>query len=119
MDTDRWLPHVDPTPGDSLPTIAVSPYMSNPRMIAQRGAFLVTGDSFTHLEEQFNGNLRTDGYIQKIVLPAETYTDCQRFVELTGGSHFGYFPDFQGLREEFEELDKHEIEACRALSARP
>jgi hypothetical protein len=118
VETDRWLPHVVPTPGQSLPTIAVSPIASNPRITAQQGTFLVAGDSFAGLEDQFDGRLRTTDLIQKIVLPAETHADCQRFVELAGGSHFGYFPDFEGLREDFEELNKRTIEAYHAPLAR-
>jgi hypothetical protein len=118
VDPDRWLPHVVPTPGQSLAPIAVSPIASNPRIIAQRGTFVVAGDSFAGIEDQFDGKLRTSGFLHKIVLPAETHADCQRFVELAGGSPFGYFPDFEGLREEFAEQNRRAIEPYRARSAR-
>lgn len=79
------------SPERTLPTIAVAPFLSNPRMLAQRAAFTLSGCSFKSLEEEMGK------YLHKIILPAETYGDAQRFLELVGTGHFGYFPDLEGF----------------------
>jgi hypothetical protein len=85
-----------------IPTLAVSAFFSNPRMIAQKGTFTMMGDSFQPLEEQFNGELLERGYLKKIILPAETYEDTEQFLDLVGIGHYGYFPDLEGLLKEFK-----------------
>jgi hypothetical protein len=86
----------------ALRTVAVAPFFSNPRMLAQRAAFTLSGMSFTALEEQFE-----EGIVKKIILPAETYYDAQEFLNLVGISHFGYFPDITNLvRDLKDELDR-------------
>jgi hypothetical protein len=86
----------------ALRTVAVAPFFSNPRMLAQRAAFTLSGMSFAPLEEQFEGSV-----IKKIVLPAETYRDAQEFLDLIGIGHFGYFPDIANLvRDLKDELDR-------------
>lgn len=84
-----------------LLTIAVAPVLSNSRMRVQRCAFTLSGDSFHPMEMQY------EKYIKKIILPAETYEDSRKFLELVGIGHFGYYPDFEGLRRELiENMDK-------------
>lgn len=85
----------------NLSTISVAPILSNPRMRAQRCAFTLSGDSFLPMEVQY------EKYVRKITLPANTYEDSQRFLDLVGVGHFGYYPDFEGLRRELiENMDK-------------
>jgi hypothetical protein len=90
----------------ALRTVAVAPLFSNPRMLAQRSAFSLSGMSFQPLEEQF-----AEKVIKKITLPAATYSDAGEFLELVGISHFGYFPDVTNLVRDLkgeldQELDK-------------
>lgn len=82
----------------ALKTIAIAPYLSNPRMVAQRAAFTMSGDSFKSLEEEFDDQLTASGYLKKIILTAETFSETQRFLDAVGIGHFGYFPDLEGLR---------------------
>jgi len=89
----RWA-----APISDLPTIAVFPFLSNPRMVAQRAAFTLSGDSFFPLDEQFEGRLRDKGYIRRIVLPADTFDEAERFLNFVGAGSYEYFPDLEGLR---------------------
>jgi hypothetical protein len=90
----------------ALRTVAVAPFFSNPRMLAQRAAFTLSGMSFTPVEQQFGEDV-----VKRITLPANTYSDARDFLDLVGISHFGYFPDItnlvRGLKDEMDkELDK-------------
>jgi hypothetical protein len=110
FDIHRWLPNYVRQPDDQpLRTIAVTPFMSNPRMIAQRAAFTVCGDSFQPLEQELAG------CIAKISLPPETFADAEKFLNLVGVEHFGYFPDFEGLRKKFHEKKTKELRALKEL----
>lgn len=85
----------------NLRTLAVAPILSNPRMRAQRCAFTLSGDSFLPMEIEY------EKCVRKIALPADTYEDSLRFLDLVGIGHFGYYPDFEGLRRELiESMDK-------------
>jgi hypothetical protein len=92
--TQSWHPHVDP-PDKDLPTIAVAPILSNRRMVAQRAAFTVSGDSFAPLDEQYPSALT------KIVIPQAVQPDAEAFLALAGVDAFGYFPDLDGLARKF------------------
>jgi hypothetical protein len=81
-------------PGDKLPTIAVTPVLTNPKMIAQRSNFIICGNSFSSLEAEYSDS------IKKIILPADTFNESEDFLNLHGVSHFTLFPDFHGLKEE-------------------
>jgi hypothetical protein len=102
IDNRLWHPKYA-TPAKDLRTIAVKPPMTNKRMLAQRAAFTLSGDSFLPLEGQFAGKLGSEGYIEKITLPPQTFPDAESFVGLIGIGHYGYFPDFEGLREKFRQ----------------
>lgn len=95
--------------GEGLQSIAVVPYFINRRMLSQRSAFTLSGDTFEPLEQTFNGDLLKRGYLKKITLPAEIYDETNRFLEIAGTSHYGYFPDFEGLLREFKEKTKRNI----------
>lgn len=83
---------------DICRTIAVAPFHSNTRMLAQRAAFTLCGFSFLPLEEQFDSSI-----IKKIILPSDTYEDAQDFLGLVGINHFGYFPDITNLVKDMKE----------------
>ena len=90
-----------------LRTIAVVPYFSNARMVAQSSAFTLSGDSFLPLENQFDGQLVANGYLRQIILPAEMYQDIDDFLATVGLGHFEYFPDLEGLRSAYRtEMDR-------------
>jgi hypothetical protein len=90
-----------------LDTIAVAPMLTNSRMLAQQSVFTLSGDPFQSLEEKYKD------FILKIVLPADTYTDSQKFLDLVGIGHFGYFPDFEGLKNELIVDLEREVENAR------
>lgn len=87
-----------------LPPIAVTPVLTNSRMIAQRATFVICGDSFESLEKQF------PDCIKKFVLPADTYEDSQEYLNCNGVTHFGLFPDLYGLKEELDRELEEQIE---------
>ncbi len=89
--------------GDDLETLAVAPELTNARMVAQRSAFTLCGASFQPLEERYPKSIR------KIVLPSKDFRDAQEFLDLTGQTHFGLFPDLEGLRDHLLEGLKQEI----------
>ena len=90
--THQYHPAIISNGGD-LETIAVQPEHTNARMVAQQSAFTLSGVSFQPLEERYPQS------ITKIVLRVQDSHDAQDFLELTGRTHFGYFPDLEGLRD--------------------
>lgn len=102
-----------------LPTLAVVPYFSNARMVAQSSAFTLSGDSFEPLENQFNGKLVAEGHLTQIILPAEIYQDIEDFLATVGLGHFEYFPDLEGLRSAYRaEMDNTISHAREILTGR-
>jgi hypothetical protein len=101
-----FLPNVG-KPSSPLPTLAVVPIFSNERMRAQKSRFLVMGDSRIALEEQDEGKLVTAGVVEKIVLPASTYADSMKRLQVIGIRHSTFFPDMQGLKMDFEERRRY------------
>ncbi|MBL8204650.1 MAG: FRG domain-containing protein [Blastocatellia bacterium] len=92
-----------------LPTIAAAPVHSNPRMRAQSCAFTLCGDSFESFE-----NLYPD-FVKKIILPASVYEDAEIFLDLVGLKHFGYYPDFEGLKRELVDHMDREIRTAKEI----
>lgn len=92
VDTHSYHPAVVGS-GDDIETLAVEPELSNARMVAQRSTFTLCGSSFLPLEARYPNSIR------KIVLPSHEFNEVEAFLHLAGQSHFGYFPDLQGLRE--------------------
>src|SRR5205085_9918646 len=90
-----------------LHTIAVAPVLSNPRMLAQQSAFTLSGDPFQPMEERYSQ------HVKKIVLPAATYEESLRFLNLGGRGHFSYFPDFEGLSNELIEGLNREVKIAQ------
>jgi hypothetical protein len=92
----RWHPRW-PAPPDDPGSIAVSPILMNPRMLAQRSAFTLMGDAFLPLEEQFDGHLVREGLLAKIELPSGIFDEVEDYLRLAGLGIFTYFPDLEGL----------------------
>jgi hypothetical protein len=92
VDTHSYHPAVVGS-GNDLETLAVEPELTNPRMAAQRSAFTLCGASFEPLE------LKYPRHIKKLVLPYQEFKEVGAFLDLAGQSHFGYFPDLEGLRD--------------------
>lgn len=90
-------------------TIAVAPFLSNPRMLAQRSTFTLCGDSFSTLGDQFPEEFEGRKAIEKITLTAHTYYEVEKFLDLIGIGHFGYFPDLDGIRMKFKEFKERTI----------
>jgi FRG domain len=93
----------------NLSSIAVAPIFTNPRMVAQRSAFVLMGDSFLPLESQFGERLVGDGSLAKLTLGAELSDEADGYLSTTGVSAFSFFPDLQGLAL------KHELETERRI----
>lgn len=107
----RWV-----SSEEELPTIAVVPYLTNKRMVAQSSAFTLNGDSFLPLEDQFGGQLVGKHFLTRIILPAELYRDTEDFLATVGLGHFEYFPDLEGLRASYHaEMERTILHAKEML----
>jgi hypothetical protein len=109
VDTRPYHPRYVAT-SKELKTIAVVPYLSNARMVAQSSAFTLSGDSFEPFENQFDGQLVAKGYLRQILVPARLNEDVEDFLATVGLGHFEYFPDLEGLRSAYR------VETDRAIS---
>lgn len=90
----------------TLPPFAISPPLTNPRIQAQGGKFIMCGNSFEPLEEKY------PNCIKKIILSTNILDEIQSFLKLIGIRHFHYFPDINGLSKDFQlkqELNLQEI----------
>lgn len=96
-------PHYE-KPKEKLLTIAVTPVLTNRRMVAQRSTFIICGDGFESLEKLY------PTCIKKFVLPASTYKDSMEYLDCNGVTHFGLFPDLYGLKEDIDKELIAEIE---------
>lgn len=112
--TNRWLPMYKK--GDELPPLAGAPIYTNPRMTAQRSAFVVAGDSFEPLEKQFG--LVADGVLERIDLPAAQYQEAEDYLRLVGITAYTYFPDLEGLAEAHRQRARWNIEDTKAMLSR-
>jgi hypothetical protein len=93
-----------------METVAVAPVITNARMVAQSAAFTLSGASFLPMEERYIKCIR------KIVLPTSAFHDAEQFLAMVGSSHFHYFPDLDGLRQELvNELEREMIAARQQL----
>lgn len=89
-------------PQEDLPSVAVSPIFTNPRMTAQRSVFTVAGDPFLSLHEHFDGRLVRDGILVKIELPPDGFDEVEEYLSVNGLRAFTYFPDLEGLALDHE-----------------
>jgi hypothetical protein len=95
VDGREWHPKWV-APDRDLPTIAVAPVFTNPRMTAQRAAFTMAGDVFEPLDREIP-SLVDDGYLHKFVLPPDTFDAAAAFLKTAGLDPYSFFPDLQGL----------------------
>jgi hypothetical protein len=96
VDARDWHPKWR-VPDRELPTIAVAPIFTNPRMVPQRSRFTLAADSFLTLDEQWKGQLVRGGHLIKIELTPETFEDAEEFLSIAGLDAFSFYPDFPGL----------------------
>lgn len=82
--------------GPSLPTIAAAPIFTNPRMVSQQSVFILAGDTFLPIDDQFAG-LVLERRLVKIILSAETFDDAEDYLATAGITAFNYYPDLEGL----------------------
>jgi hypothetical protein len=112
VNLNYWHPKYVPPENDLL-TVAIAPVYTNPRLLSQRSGFTVGGDSFVPLEQEF----AEINAIEKIILPADTFSDIEKYIELAGVNAFNFYPDLEGLRLKHEANTRKTIKDAReALS---
>lgn len=89
---------------NDMETLAVQPELTNARMVAQRSSFTLCGASFQPLEDRYPKSVR------KLILPSSDFQETEDFLQLSGQSHFGLFPDLEGLRIHLLEAMKEEVD---------
>lgn len=100
---ERYHPGVV-QPDGTIPSAAVQPVYTNARMVAQQSRFILCGDSFAALDEQFPVAIR------KYVLAPSMARDIEIFLALVGMDAANYYPDREGLAKQF---NRHRIEILR------
>ena len=98
---------VNPPGHDELLPVAISPPITNVRMKAQCSSFLLCGDSSLPQEEQMPDSFT------KVELIPEICEEAQIWMELAGGRPYRFFPDLEGLREEFNEAFRATLKLAR------
>jgi hypothetical protein len=101
INTHYWHPRYAQASTD-LPTMAVSPMFANTRMLAQRSRFTLSGDSFSSLDQQYDGALVRDRILIRIDIPADLHDELDDYLRVSGLRPFTFFPDLEGLRLEHE-----------------
>ena len=104
FDTNPWHPRWLP-PKEDLQSVAVQPFLTDRRMVAQRARFVLCGDGFTPLEDEHPRG------VHKFVLSSEMFHDARQFLDLVGIGPFGYFPDLEGLRMKFQQRRAEMLDA--------
>jgi len=106
----EWLPSAllgaDHPP---LTTVAIVAPRTNARMVAQRSAFTICGDSFWPLERDYTS------CITKIELPASLYEDAEGFLDVMGIGPQSYFPDLEGLAMFFAGKHRSELRFAQRM----
>jgi len=83
-------------PDHTLKSIAVQPMYTNTRMVAQQSRFVICGDEFEPLEEEFGEE------IVKYTITPTMAGDVDRFLALVGMDRANYYPDREGLALEVQ-----------------
>lgn len=104
---DTFAHHPCAMRSEEVRTIAVTPVLNNPRLVAQKGRFLLAGDSFKPLEHQFDSELVKKDILTKIVIEPPMFADAEIFLELSGVTEYGLFPDLDGLARQLR-IDRQE-----------
>jgi hypothetical protein len=106
----EWLPSCFwPVGHLPLTTVAIVPHRTNPRMMAQRAAFTICGDSFSPMEEEYSS------CVVKIHLPSSLFDDVEAFLEIVGVGPSTYFPDLEGLAMYFRAKHHYELRYARRI----
>ncbi len=101
----------------TLPTLAVSPLFTSPRMTAQRAAFTLSGNSRRPLNIEFP-ELVSAGRLVRLPLPPSTFDDAAIFLQLAGITPFSFFPDMQGLAMRHESEVENRLELVQRFYSR-
>lgn len=96
MDREIRLKYYHPAMDDKfdLPSIAVTPVFTNHRMRVQKSKFVICGDCFKPLEDEYKK------CIKKFILPASTYEDSKKFLKMHNITRFTVFPDLDALKDD-------------------
>jgi hypothetical protein len=106
----EWLPtYLWPVEHPPLKTVAIVPHRTNPRMMVQRAAFTICGDSFSPMEEEYSS------CVAKIHLPSSLFDDVEAFLEIIGVGPSTYFPDLEGLAMYFRAKQHYELRYARRI----
>jgi len=92
-----------------LPSVAAEPVYTNPRMVVQQSRFVLCGDVFEPLEEQF------PNAIERHVLTPGMSSDIKRFLSLVGMDWASYFPDMEGLARQYRGRSSEFLQRIRDL----
>jgi len=105
-----WLPNYFwPAEHPPLKAVAIVPHRTNPRMMAQRAAFTICGDSVSPMEEEYSS------CVVKIHLPSSLFDDVEAFLEIVGVGPSTYFPDLEGLAMYFQAKHHYELRYARRI----
>ncbi|PGS41706.1 hypothetical protein COC58_12385 [Bacillus cereus] len=78
-------------------SIAIRPAKNSSRIVSQKGTFTLQGNTTLPLEEEFNGDLITEGVLKEIKLTRNLYEDAMEFLHISGVDIYNLFPDLDGL----------------------
>lgn len=78
-------------------TLPIYPLRNSYRQISQQGVFTMQGNTLLSLEEEYNGDLISEGILKKIEIEPDTVEDIQSFLHQSGVNHYTLFPDLDGL----------------------
>ncbi len=90
-------------PGKEVPSdlpVAIYGSYSNPRIVAQRGTFVVFGRDTRPMEKLFEAEKFPDGVLAKLEMPKETKSEVLRSLLAIGITDSVIFPDLEGLAME-------------------
>lgn len=107
VNLNKYHPHFKNNVQEKRTALAVTPVLTNQRMAVQDSNYILCGDSFTPLEEQYKN------CVKKFILPSCTFEDSQKYLNLNGINHFMLFPDLFGLSVELNKELKKQIQLVK------
>ena len=90
-------------PGKAVPSnlpVAIYGSYNNPRIVAQRGTFVIFGRETRPMEELYGTEGFSDGILSKLEMPRETSPEILRSLLAIGVTDSVVFPDLEGLAKE-------------------
>ncbi|MFE0554815.1 FRG domain-containing protein [Paenibacillus sp. NPDC058910] len=78
-------------------SVALHPLRNNQRIVAQQGVFTIQGNTLDSLDNEFNGDLITEGILKRINIDVKLKEDVSSFLDLAGMHPFSIYPDLEGL----------------------